>query len=96
MGRVGLHRGRTDQELHTCEPNGVVGVLHDRMPVILKEEDWPRWLGEQPVTEQELKAPLVPCADERLRIWPVHKRVGNVRKNSRDLAAPVIEQDLLL
>jgi putative SOS response-associated peptidase YedK len=79
----------------TCEPNGVVGVLHDRMPVILEEKDWPRWLGEQPATEQELQALLVPCADERLKIWPVHKRVGNVRNNSRDLAEPVIEQDLL-
>jgi putative SOS response-associated peptidase YedK len=76
-----------------CEPNGVVGVLHDRMPVILEEKDWPRWLGEQPATEQAL---LVPCADERLRIWPVHKRVGNVRNNSHDLAEPVIEPDLLL
>ena len=80
----------------TCEPNGVVGALHDRMPVILEEKDWARWLGEQPATEQELKALLVPCADERLMIWPVHKKVGNVRNNSRDLAEPVIEQDLLL
>ena len=80
----------------TCEPNGVVGMLHDRMPVILEEKDWPQWFGEQPATEQELKALLVPCGDERLRIWPVHKRVGNVRNNSRDLAEPVIEQDLLL
>jgi hypothetical protein len=39
---------------------------------------------------------MVSCADERLKMWPVHKRVGNVRNNSRDLAEPVIEQDLLL
>ena len=80
----------------TCEPNGVVGTLHDRMPVILEEKDWPRWLGEEPATEGELKALLTPCADERLKMWPVHKKVGNVRNNSRDLAEPVIEQDLLL
>jgi putative SOS response-associated peptidase YedK len=65
------------------------------MPVILEEEDWPRWLGEQPATEDELKALLTPCADERLKMWPVHKKVGNVRNNSRDLAEPVVEQDLL-
>jgi putative SOS response-associated peptidase YedK len=79
----------------TCEPNSVVGTLHDRMPVILEEEDWPRWLGEQPATEDELKALPMPCADERLKMWPVHKKVGNVRNNSSDLADPVIEQDLL-
>jgi putative SOS response-associated peptidase YedK len=30
----------------TCGPNGVIGELHDRMPVILAESDWPKWLGE--------------------------------------------------
>jgi putative SOS response-associated peptidase YedK len=38
----------------TCEPNKVMGELHDRMPVILAEQDWPKWLGEEPATEQEL------------------------------------------
>jgi putative SOS response-associated peptidase YedK len=29
----------------TCEPNSAMGELHDRMPVILGENDWPKWLG---------------------------------------------------
>jgi putative SOS response-associated peptidase YedK len=24
-----------------------MGELHDRMPVILSEDDWPKWLGEE-------------------------------------------------
>jgi putative SOS response-associated peptidase YedK len=32
------------------EPNDAVGPLHDRMPFILEEKDWPRWLGEEPTT----------------------------------------------
>ena len=41
----------------TCEPNEIIGTLHDRMPVILEEKDWPKWLGEEEATEAELMAP---------------------------------------
>ncbi len=34
----------------TCDPNNVIGALHDRMPVILGEVDWAKWLGEEPAT----------------------------------------------
>jgi putative SOS response-associated peptidase YedK len=33
-----------------------LGELHDRMPVILAEIDWPKWLGEERASEQELLA----------------------------------------
>jgi putative SOS response-associated peptidase YedK len=69
----------------TTEPNHTVAGLHDRMPVILEERDWPKWLGEERATEAELTALLSPCASERLKIWPVGKRVGNVRNDSPDL-----------
>lgn len=73
----------------TTEANDAVGALHDRMPVILAEKDWPRWLGEEPATEDELKALLIPCPNERMKIWPVHKRVGNVRNHGPELILPV-------
>jgi putative SOS response-associated peptidase YedK len=38
-----------------------MGELHDRMPVILAEIDWPKWLGEEPASEQELLALLKSC-----------------------------------
>jgi putative SOS response-associated peptidase YedK len=58
----------------TCAANGIVGKLHDRMPVILDDRDWPKWLGEEPATEDELKALLLPCPDKWLSIWPVHRK----------------------
>src|SRR5262249_47324134 len=30
----------------TTRPNAEMAVLHDRMPVILEQADWPTWLGE--------------------------------------------------
>jgi putative SOS response-associated peptidase YedK len=65
----------------TCEPNKVMGELHDRMPVILAERDRPKWLGEEPAAE--------PCPDEALKIWPVDTMVGNVRNKGPQLIRPL-------
>jgi putative SOS response-associated peptidase YedK len=72
----------------TCEPNKLVGELHDRMPVILPEGEWPKWLGEEPATEDELLAMVKPCADESLKMWPVDRMVGNVKNNGAQLLTP--------
>lgn len=73
----------------TCEPNGVIRELHDRMPVILGEADWPKWLGEVPAGDDELLALLRPCPDEWLKVWAVDNKVGNVRNKGDDLLLPI-------
>ena len=78
----------------TCGPNRAMGELHDRMPVILAEIDWPKWLGEEPASEQELLALLKSCPDEALKIWPVDKMVGNVRNNGPQLILPVLSNQV--
>ena len=72
----------------TCGPNALMAELHDRMPVILAEKDWPQWLGEVPASEEELLALLKPCPDDALKIWPVGKMVGNVNNKGPELAMP--------
>lgn len=69
----------------TCEPNATMAELHNRMPVILGEADWPKWLGEQEATEDELLALLRPCPDEWIKTWPVDNMVGNVRNTGAHL-----------
>jgi putative SOS response-associated peptidase YedK len=39
----------------TTTPNELCAELHNRMPVILKPEDWPVWLGEEPADPPRLK-----------------------------------------
>jgi putative SOS response-associated peptidase YedK len=73
----------------TCPPNDAMAELHDRMPVILGENDWPKWLGEEPASEDELLALLKPCPDGDLKIWPVDKAVGNVKNNGPQLVRPI-------
>jgi putative SOS response-associated peptidase YedK len=59
------------------------------MPVILKPEAWPAWLGEQPADEPQLQALLAPYPSDGMTAWPVSPRVGNVRNNDSSLIEPV-------
>lgn len=47
----------------TVEATGAVAEIHDRMPLVLEEKDWPLWLGEVPADPTRL---LYPPADDRL------------------------------
>ena len=71
-----------------------MGELHDRMSVILAENGWPKWLGEEPAREQDLLALLRSCPDEALKIWPVDKMVGNVKNNGPQLVLPVLSSEV--
>ena len=42
----------------TTPPNELIATITDRMPAVLPEADWPRWLGEEPASIDELKAML--------------------------------------
>jgi len=72
----------------TTTPNEMCATVHNRMPVILPPDNWPAWLGEDPVKADELKSVLVPYAGE-MAMWPVSPRVGNVKNNDASLIEPV-------
>jgi len=70
----------------TTAPNSEMAELHDRMPVILEQTDWPVWLGE---LDGDHAALLRPAPDGSLRIWPVDRRVGSPRNNGPELLASI-------
>jgi putative SOS response-associated peptidase YedK len=77
----------TQEWLRTCsivttEANDTVSQIHDRMPVILHEDDYARWLGEVPASTDELKGILRPY-DGELVMWPV-----SARMNKADIDEP--------
>jgi putative SOS response-associated peptidase YedK len=59
------------------------------MPVILKPDVWPAWLGEEPANAAQLKTLLAPYPSEELTCWPVSPRVGNVKNNDPSLIEPI-------
>jgi putative SOS response-associated peptidase YedK len=69
----------------TTTPDELCAELHNRMPVVLKPEVWPVWLGEETATVGDLKAMLVPYPSEDMVAWPVSAQVGSVKNNDPSL-----------
>jgi putative SOS response-associated peptidase YedK len=55
------------------DANDFVSPIHDRMPVLLEPDQFAQWLAGEAGTEI-----LVPAATDRLRVWPVSRRVNKV------------------
>jgi len=70
---------------HHHRTERAVAALHNRMPVVLKPEAWPVWLGEERAAASALKALLAPFPSEEMTCWPVSTRVGNVKNNDPSL-----------
>lgn len=64
--------------------------VHDRMPVIVPEGDYARWLDR---AEHDVGDLLVPWSGEPLRIHPVSTRVNAVRNDDAQLCEPVTPDD---
>jgi putative SOS response-associated peptidase YedK len=48
----------------TSGANTLIASITDRMPALIRDEDWSKWLGEEPATVGELKAMLSPSSRE--------------------------------
>jgi len=57
----------------TTTANEMLGVIHDRMPVILRPEAFDRWLSPVEPDPRDL---LVPYPSEPMIMWPVSTRVN--------------------
>ena len=70
----------------TCEPNDLVRDLHDRMPVILPEEHYDRWLRPD-AWEGDPRELLVPYPDpeEAFEAHPVSRRVNDPTDDAPEL-----------
>jgi putative SOS response-associated peptidase YedK len=77
----------------TTNPNELVKpadgpTLHDRMPVIVRREDYLRWL--EPAQPGQLPVDLLrPYPAEEMTAWKVSAAVGNVRNDVAELINPI-------
>ena len=69
----------------TTEANELVAEIHDRMPVILRLDDYDRWLGIEPDPRDLLR----PFPAELMRMWPISTRVNSAKNDDADLLTPV-------
>jgi putative SOS response-associated peptidase YedK len=76
----------------TCPPNELLATIHDRMPVILKPEDYARWIG----SEEDPRDLLQPFPAELMTMWPIDGKVGKPDNNTPDILDPIefVSRDL--
>jgi putative SOS response-associated peptidase YedK len=72
----------------TTDPNELMEKIHTRMPVILHQRDYERWMA--PTDPAHLPVDLLrPYPAEEMTAWKVDNAVGNVRNNRPELVEPV-------
>src|SRR5439155_7569289 len=74
----------------TTTPNAALADLHDRMPVVLSDETWTRWLATSGADQGELLGLLAPNEIVDLRIQAVSRLVNNVREDGPALIEPLV------
>ncbi len=78
----------------TTGPNALMGMIHDRMPVILQPRDFDRWLSTPPEDAPSLADLLAPAPDDFLEAWPVSTKVNSPATDRPDLIDPIGESRL--
>lgn len=73
----------------TTEPNELVRELHDRMPVILPEDDWKRWLDPSDHETAGLRNLLGPYPADRMEAHAVGKHVNNPSNDDPECIRPL-------
>src|SRR4051812_10025955 len=69
--------------LLTTPANELVAEIHDRMPAILRPEDYERWLSEEPAPRDLLK----PFPAEPMTMWPISTRVNTPKNDDPEILA---------
>ncbi len=73
----------------TTDANDLLMPIHDRMPVILKPEDYDLWLDPKARSPEELKALFKPFAAAAMKGYKVSDKVNKADQEGADLVSPV-------
>jgi putative SOS response-associated peptidase YedK len=72
----------------TTDANSLLAPIHDRMPVLLHQEDEIKWLSRK-LTDEEIVAFLKTFPAGEMKAYPVSEMVNSPKNDSRELIAPV-------
>ncbi|MGC2100541.1 MAG: SOS response-associated peptidase [Candidatus Sulfotelmatobacter sp.] len=68
----------------TTTPNAVTATVHDRMPVILRKDDYDVWLDPGMQNVAAVSEMLKPCDARLMSSYPVSTRINHVAKDDED------------
>lgn len=69
----------------TTRANDTMAPVHDRMPAMLAEDSWDRWLDVRVNERAELEPLLEPPPDADLEMWPVSTMVNRADNDRPEL-----------
>jgi putative SOS response-associated peptidase YedK len=69
----------------TAPASAALTPIHDRMPLILRPEDWETWIARDPSDLARLRSLLTPDATARFRAHPVSLLVNDPGNDSPEL-----------
>lgn len=81
--------GVIEYAIATTRPNPLVARVHDRMPVILTENQLVAWLDPGIASPDGVRGWADPFPVELMRSWPVSRRVSDVRNDDATCIAPL-------
>jgi putative SOS response-associated peptidase YedK len=73
----------------TTTPNETMAPIHDRMPVILADDDWATWIDPRLSDRGEILGLLSARREPELIVRPVSRLVNDVRNDGPELVAPI-------
>lgn len=74
----------------TTKANDLMSTFHERMPVILDQENEKIWLNRRNEQIEPLLSLLQPYPSEKMTAYPVSPEVGNVKNNHSKLIEPLL------
>lgn len=85
---AGVYSESSGYSIITTTPNELMEPIHNRMPVILKEEDEQRWLNPDMSELEQVKELLKPYPAEEMDAYIVSTRVNSPTFNDPSLLNP--------
>ena len=77
----------------TTTPNSLMKSIHDRMPVIVKPEDYRKWLSPAEEPAEELSRLIAPFPADEMEAFPVSRLVNSPHNDSARCIEPQSEAD---
>jgi putative SOS response-associated peptidase YedK len=72
----------------TTEPNEVLAPIHDRMPVIIRPDDYRSWL-DQSTKAEDVSGLVAPFPADAMRTWEISLLVNDPKTDDARVIAPV-------
>ncbi|WP_421090203.1 SOS response-associated peptidase [Pseudochrobactrum sp. MP213Fo] len=76
----------------TTASNGALSHIHERLPLVIRQEDYQEWLDCKRNRAKDVRHLLKPVQDDFFEAVPVSDKINNARYFGTDVLQPVEEQ----